>query len=293
MNGKQTNSTQSTNIKTSDLRGCHPIVSETKRALEKARPDERSLLRSIQNGILNVAVTRGSLQRALRIMQTVVKMTASRGWKIKPTRREAGCAIAIGHDEIGIRLSEKVGRFEIPPEQPTTGWYWKQYRYEPTAVLTLEITDYVAGARRRAWSDGKRRKLEEILPEFIDGLAAAAEERIVWKRKLEEQERQWKEAETQRQELESRKRVELERRQSLSKHVDAYAEAQSLRKLVADFRLFENLPVFWTEEARNRWAGWAESIADKLDPFQNGYFSEKLAQTDFEPSLNCRFNGFI
>jgi hypothetical protein len=224
-------------------------------------------------------------------MQAVVSAAESRGWKIKPRTEEAGCAIKIGDDELGVTISERVSRFEIPPEKPTTGWYWKRYRHEPTGLLTLDITDYVASAPRHTWSDGKRRKLEEMLPEFIDGLAAAAKARIEWKLELEERDRQWKEAEKRRKELEHRKKLERGRREQLLEQSKCYEQAAGVRKLVADFRsAYENLPVTWTEDARTRWASWAERIADRLDPFRNGYFSEQLAQSNLEPELDCRQN---
>jgi hypothetical protein len=41
-----------------DWRGCHPLVPQTKRALEKAKPDETLLLWSRAEGILSVCVSR-------------------------------------------------------------------------------------------------------------------------------------------------------------------------------------------------------------------------------------------
>jgi hypothetical protein len=251
-----------------DLRGCHPLISQTKRIVEKEKPDERSLLRSTQKGILNVTVTRGSLHRALRIMQAIITAAESRGWSVKPKSEEAGCAIKIGDDELGITISERVSRFEIPPEKPTEGWYWKRYRYEPTGVLTLDITDYVATARRHAWSDGKRRKLEEMLPEFIDGLVAAAEARRRWKLELEERDRRWKQEQLEQERLEERIKAERRRRDELFLHLEWYDRSVARKNLIATFRQHE-LPRAWSEEARNRWVDWAGKMADMLNPFHN------------------------
>jgi hypothetical protein len=293
MKGQHSSSADSASTDTSisvpsDLHGCHPLISQTRKALKQEKPDERGILRSTQNGILNVTVSRTSLHRALRIMQAVLTAAESRDWSFITRKEEASCAIKIGDDEMGVRISERVKRFEIPREKPPQGWYFKQYRYEATGILYLDITDYVAEARRHEWSDGKRRQLEEILPEFIDGLAAAAEARRKWHLELADRDRQWKEAETRQQELEQRKRTELGRRERLLKQAEQYSEAASVRNLITDFRSSKNLPEFWTDEARTRWARWAERIADKLNPFQNGYFSEKLAKTDFEAELDCR-----
>src|ERR1700676_4922610 len=86
----------------SDLRGCHPLISQTKRVLEKKKPDERSLLQSIENGILNIRVTQNALHRALRIMQAIISAAESRGWTVRPRGEKTGCAIVIGDDDVGL-----------------------------------------------------------------------------------------------------------------------------------------------------------------------------------------------
>jgi hypothetical protein len=104
--------------KTKLLIWCHPLISQTRKALEQEKPDERGILRSTQKGILNVTVSRASLHRALRIMQAVLTAAESRDWSFITRKEEASCAIKIGDDEMGVRISERVKRFEIPREKP-------------------------------------------------------------------------------------------------------------------------------------------------------------------------------
>ncbi|HZS17705.1 MAG TPA: hypothetical protein VFA51_07215 [Candidatus Udaeobacter sp.] len=272
-----------------DLRGCHPLVSQTKRALEKAKAGETLLLWSREQGILNVEVTRGSLHRALRIMQAIIEAALSRGWVVKGCEERKGCAIVIGEDDLHIRMIEKIIRFEIPPDKGTEGWHWKRYRHEATGLLTLEITDYLDKGTRRTWSDGKRKRLEDVLGEFIEGVAAAAQ--ILQRRRIERAKwnRRWEEEQRQREELERRIKAEKQRRETLLEQVNWYQQAATLRKLIAGFQSVSgNLPPFWTEEARARWISWAQRLSNFLDPFSNGYFSEELAKTRFEPELDCR-----
>ena len=271
----------------SDLRGCHPLISQTKRVLERQKPDERSLLQSIDKGILSIRVTRNSLHRALRIMEAIINAAESHGWAVKPQNEKDGCAIVIGDDAVGIYISEKVNRFEIPPTKPTEGWYWKRYRYEATGLLTLEITDYVGNSMRRSWSDGKRQRLEVVLGDFVEAIAPAAE--ALRKRRLEwaERDRRRKEEELQRQQLERRVIAERSRRDKLLEQSNWYQQSIALRRLIADFR-GQELPPFWTEEARTRWLEWAQKMADRLDPFHNGYFSQHLAESEFESELACQ-----
>jgi hypothetical protein len=272
-----------------DLRGCHPIVSQTKRALEKDKPGETLLLWSREKCILDVRVTRGSLRRGLRIMQAVIEAALSRGWAIKGGDEETACAIAVGEDDLHIRMTEKVNHFEIPPDKAKDGWQWKRYRHEATGLLTLEITDYLEKGARRTWSDRKRKGLEDVLGEFMEGIAAAAQ--ILQRRRIERAEwnRRWEAEQRQREELRARVKAEKQRRETLLEQVNWYQQAAILRKLIADFHAASpKLPPFWAEEARTRWINWAQRVSDILDPFCNGYFTEELAKTHFEPELECR-----
>lgn len=272
-----------------DLRGCDPLVSQTKRALEKNKPGEMLLLWSREEGILNLSVTRESLHRALRIMQAVIDDALSRGWMVKGRDERSGCAISIGEDEVHLRMTEKVHRSEIPPDKSTDGWQWKRFRHEATGLLTLEITDYLDRGTRRTWSDGKRKRLENVLDEFMEGVAAAAQ--ILQRHRIQRVEwhRQWEEKQRQREELEQRLETEKQRRETLLEQVSCYHRAAALRKFIADFQsASQKLPSFWTNEARASWINWAQQVSKVLDPFCNGYFSEELANVRFEPELDCR-----
>ena len=67
-----------------------------------------------------------------------------------------------------------------------------------------------------------------------------------------------------------------------------------MQKFIVDFQTgSESLPAFWTEEARARWIAWVQRISDRLNPFRNGYFSQELAQADFEPDLDCRRTDYL
>ena len=192
-----------------------------------------------------------------------------------------------------VRMTEKINRFEIPPDRATEGWHWKRYRHEATGLLTLEITDYLDRGTRRTWSDGKRKRLEDVLGQFMEGITAAAQiirrrriERTEWNRRCEEERRQ-------REELLRRVKAEKQRREILLEQVNCYQQVAKLRKDIADFQGgSHNLPAFWTEEARTRWISWAQRVSDVLDPFCNSYFNEELANTHFEPELDRQADRF-
>jgi hypothetical protein len=76
-----------------------------------------------------------------------------------------------------------------------TWYYGQRYCYEPAGLLILEIFDYLGDGMRRSWSDGKRRRLEDVLAEFINGLANASEAIRVRRVEREECHRQYQEEE--------------------------------------------------------------------------------------------------
>jgi len=68
----------------------------------------------------------------------------------------------------------------------------------------LEIFDYLGNGMRRSWSDGKYQRLEDVLPQFIDGLAAASNALRIRRLEREGWQCRYREAELRGQELASK-----------------------------------------------------------------------------------------
>jgi len=67
-----------------------------------------------------------------------------------------------------------------------------------------------------------------------------------------------------------------------------YAKARAIRELVAELkkRNRKGSEPFSTEQIE-RWSTWAEALAGRHDPFENGYFERALEYAALHEELEC------
>jgi hypothetical protein len=96
------------------LRGAHPLVRQTRQALEKGKPDDYGMLSwSWSRRCLNVRVSKTELHRALVIMDALLKALEARGYSTEVTKDgPVETHILIGAEKLKVRLSEKANRSE-------------------------------------------------------------------------------------------------------------------------------------------------------------------------------------
>jgi len=255
----------------------HPLIERTGRALRRRKPDERGLLHPSLPRRLDAHVTKTSADRALRILDALVRALEGRACAITcPAEGPYRTIVAIDGEEIGVCLEEKIDQSVIPepksvlPRGPEYSFLRPspRYRYAATGQLVLRITDRDLRNVRRAWRDGKRQTLERQLNRFIVGLVAAAEEKKADRRRAEEARiahEQWEREEAERQ----RRRWEQERRiRLLDEDLVSWAKGQRVREYIAAFRAAaatRGLPID-PGDALGRWLDWAARYADRLDP---------------------------
>jgi hypothetical protein len=200
---------------------------------------------------LNIRVAPGNAQRALRFMNTFIKLMRARKHDIK-VKYEKTYAI-IFEEEIEISLKEKMKIVEVPDH-----WYSRQYH--PTGFLSFRIEENYS----KEWKDGKQ-PLESRLAEILVTLELRAkrekEERIERKKywqKIEEENRK-------REELEKRKQKELEDFQNLIKESTRWNQAKILREYINEFEGNASKNGNLTKELQE-WIIWAKQKADWYDP---------------------------
>jgi len=109
-----------------------------------------------------------------------------------------------------------------------------EHDYVPNGELVLKFDhDYDAGGTRRTFSDGKRQRLEDLVPSMIDSLErwgvavkARHEERA-------EQARKWAEQDRRRKDIERQTRVEGYRITFLQRQVERKREIDGLSGLIS------------------------------------------------------------
>jgi hypothetical protein len=233
--------------------GEHKKVASTRTAIQKSRSTDRASVGG--RGKFRLLVAPSSGERACAIIDRLVVAVEARGWSVDGT--EQGYAVAAGGQTVGFVIEEKLDlrpHVITPSETKEKAEYdrkcaladrgigyrpWRppaipEHDYVPNGELVLKFDhDYDAGGTRRTFSDGKRQRLEDLVPSMIDslerwGLAVKArhEERA-------EQARKWAEQDRRRKDVERQTRVEGYRITFLQRQVERKGEIDGLAGLIS------------------------------------------------------------
>jgi hypothetical protein len=230
----------------------------------KPQVDEYGAIVSGNIRKFGMRVSPKSLDRALRIMDTLFKALESRGY---PVGIQDGyhktLGACINGESIEFGLEERFTRIDNPDHNNARVEYWMRgrYRYVPTGSLFLRIGAWGTDGLQKSWSDGKTATVESCLNDFVVGLLKVAEVEKARRLEREKQERRWLEAERRRQK-------ESERRQALEQEIEKWAKVQQLRAYLAAKRrayVTKHGEILAGSKAE-QWFAWAHRYADRLDP---------------------------
>jgi hypothetical protein len=232
------------------------LVQEAKECLnDKNRNHSRhSGILSTRNGYLNIRVSKDNISRALRFMDTLIKLLHERGHLIE--NKYDKTYVLIFEQKIEISLKEKLKRVEVP-----TDYSWVYHEYRPTGILTFRVEDY----NQKMWEDGKElieRRLADILA-YIELKAAKKREEWLYY----EEQRKIREAKEQiEKEIRARKEKELRNFEKLVKEANQWNQTQMIRLYLryVEEKALENGEL--SDELKN-WIEWSKQKADWYDPY--------------------------
>ena len=272
------------------LRGAHPLVSQTLHAMERGERDQDGILRKPKQ-CLDVHVSKGSLHRALCIMDGLLKTLGARGYQVRITDSEPSETVVELMDvAIPFRVSESLtSRLdEKGPDDSLNGRY--EFRHSafrstsvPSGALALRIEHghpyywKEEQGLRRTWADGKRQRLENCLAKFLDGIVKAATAKREGKLREEEENRQRTEARRRQEENERLRAAMWEKVQAEQARVDRLlAEAVNwqrsavLRDYIGAVRHAAMARGECVDEQSElgKWLKWADEQAERLDPLR-------------------------
>jgi hypothetical protein len=264
------------------LRRPHPLIAET---LDDLRHQDfsRGLSFCRVRGKLDITVTKGSVKRALRIMDALIKHLEKNGMPVRVESKprqgywngdrfgvtEAHCA----GEWVSFALRERQRRVTGPPPRwATRGGIYDHptSELEPSGLLELSLTSGRLLGQRKIWCDGKRQRLEDRLGDFVVGLQAAGEHLMVVHAEDLRRRQASEEAERRRKEEADRRRREQERAERLFSWVERRRQAESLRTLAREAldelgeRDLEIEPGVSLREELD----WALGYADRIDPLK-------------------------
>ncbi len=250
----------------------HPIAWRIERSFSKTRKDERGLPAPRPGMAVPIQVSYGQLPRALRILDVLLEVLEQAEHPLTwPKPYNTPLTVTVLDEPLTFRIYETVRRKDhqvAGHEKHMPSWRLPRWDYEPTGCLTLAIEcgDYLC--LRHSWSDGKKRRVEDVLGRFLVTLPAVAKALKRQREELAEQQRKWAE-EQKRREEEAARKAEYERR---AKAVDNLSRSWEQSNLLRGFaeRLAstaeqEGIPEQQRQDLRDM-AEWVRERAWFVDP---------------------------
>lgn len=238
----------------------HPHVQSSRSRLKAAKTNSNGIIETPKSGCLSIDVSKKCLPRALRIFDAVVKAWEKEGGQVQAD----STSFILGEDSVSVSLTETVRRYEKKPDKDR---YWKDWSYEATGKLSLEIYGYGDGLRK-TWKDGKVQVLENVLGNFISTLHKWIEFEKARRLDNECSERQKAKAESRRVSAKEKKEFEEARRAELMAFVDSWEQSQRIRNYLnaVDQTLEKKEIAASRPEEFAKWLEWARWYADEICP---------------------------
>ena len=234
--------------------------------LRSAGPGLYGTVNARREKCLALRVGPRSLERALRIMDALVKALERRGFRVTiSTAEKPETQVEMLGQRLSITLDERIKRTEHVPRNGER--YGPKWDYIPSGQLRLKIDEW-GGSARKTWSDGERARLERQLNDVIVGLVVIADAKRAWEQEREREEAARREAERQRALAEQAQREEEERRLVLERQAESWTKSQRLRAFVDEVeRRAKVKEVSGAPDSEiGAWIAWARQHADRLDP---------------------------
>ncbi|MCC6207515.1 MAG: hypothetical protein IT488_05125 [Gammaproteobacteria bacterium] len=255
----------------------HPLLARTEKSLRGAKVDDRDLVKPRAKHCLDINVSQDSVDRAVRIMDALVKALEVRGYAVavqdEPKRMTT---VTVLEEALEFALEEAVlyKERELTPaelkrkEREPWAYRYPQYDIVTTGRLALKIRNVSLRGARLTWADGKRQRVEDCLNDFVIGLINAAVRKRADRLERERREREWAEERRRREERARLIREEKERLQQLEMDAESWRKSQAIRAYLnavqqEAIRKHGEVPAGSELE---RWLIWAVQQADRLDP---------------------------
>ncbi|MCC6683417.1 MAG: hypothetical protein IT445_21180 [Phycisphaeraceae bacterium] len=264
----------------------HPLVAQAAGVFAKLKPNQEGLLIPKVIGCLDLMVSPPVLERALLILDTLIKQMEATGWRVEVAKRgQRQTTVNTGTAILPFVLVEEVEVIKHPRPKLKDNPYkhgtmaWLDYDLDlpqappPTIQLTGRLRfRYSAGSNRirSTWTDCERFVLEECIDTIIDGarrVEVRLKEMVVEEaerlRKREEMERQWEEERRQRLIADQHRQLVQSRIEVLEQHIGRMQKADLMREYAR--RIEEQVT---NREIANatEWIRWVRSYADTIDP---------------------------
>lgn len=254
----------------------HPAVSHTMQLLREAKPDATGLLQVTDPTCLPVSVSPEQIDRAMRIMDALLKAFDARGYAVTMAKKDdQELNVVVADEPITFTLCEDL-RSTPRPMTPTERKDLETYRwrrrqehdFSPSGTLVLQVHANLWNGMRRRWSDSLHRPLEKALNSFLAGIVKVAVAVRGERLDRERRDREFRDRHNRRQELIIAQQREQECLTRLDEDVLSWKKAQEIRAYVEAVRSM-NLRSHGRIDPGSKldeWMNWAIAQADRYDP---------------------------
>ena len=270
-----------------DLRWAHKLVRGVVKDQKRARRNSCcSRFAEREERIWEMAdITVGPelLERALKIMNALLKASQARGFKVEgdSDRYNPLSQVTILGQTFKLRMFEPNRQVphvlteeeKIKKRKGLASWIPKIDKIR-SGELILQVMSATFGFNSR-FRDGKKSRLEEQLNDvvktlihFVDSIRMREKEQKRWQQQYEEEQRQRLAEEERRRQIEEERKREQERVNELLEEVTAWRRSCDLREYLENIRqrVLSRGEVVTPESAIGKWLQWAEEVACKLIP---------------------------
>ncbi|WP_425619175.1 hypothetical protein NA78x_002912 [Anatilimnocola sp. NA78] len=277
-----------------DLRGADPLVTATRESLSHRDPDEYGRVSrryDFAAACFEVGVSKGNIQRALLLLQSLVKAFKSRGYELLAVgTKQKDAKVRVLDREFRISVWEPSNRRtrELTKQEKLEAerWRWsrpRDYEHVPSGILEVHL-DRDSYYSTGKIADTKKARVEDRLNELVVDMLQAVDAQ----RQQAERERLEAIAKEKRRrkalELEIVRRTESVREERLHKVVPRWHKSEQIKQYIAAVRqeALRRTGQIDDESELGRWLRWAESYLDSIDPLAENRALPTFSLTDKE-----------
>lgn len=242
----------------------HPLVEKTRKSISAKPYLDKGCFIGRREG-LDMRVSPGSLDRALNIMDILIKGLEAKGAEviiINEDYKVCTC-VKVSEETLSIDMYEKISIIKKGQDQ----YGLNRYDYAPNGGLVLRIKDAPYGARSE-WKDGERKKLEACVDNFINGIFLAAEKQKANRLKREQEKREWEEKERRGEEDQRIRQQEQALIDILEKEAMSWNKSKIIRSYIeaATVAYIQKNGKIELGSEFDNWKTWASAQASRFDP---------------------------
>lgn len=229
-----------------DLRGADPLVAATRESLSHKTPDDYGRISrryDFMKACFQVAVSKGNIQRALLLLQSLVKALKSRGHSVSADgSKHKNVKVRILDAEFLISVWESANRRsrELTKKEKADKerWGWtsaRDYEHVPSGILELQAKCDSSYSTTKITDSAKARVEDQLNELMVNMLKAVGKHRRQAERaRLEALEREKRRQ--QALELEMLRRTESVREERLLKVLPVWQKAERVKDFVEAVR---------------------------------------------------------